>query len=126
MTLEDAINHCRKIANVTTPGNCNAFENSSIMNCTNDKACKECAFYHKQLADWLIELQVLRDSTDCHTNLIYELTEKLKEVTNLLKLAVEDFDSVTPYLSEPYSHFCGRWRYATEAENLINGVSMNE
>lgn len=126
MTLEDAINHCRKVASVETLGNCNAFENNFIMHCTDDSACRECATYHKQLADWLIELQVLRDSTDCHTNLIYELTEKLNEAKKLLKLAVEDFDSVVPYLSEPYTRCCERWRYAKEAEKLINGEDIDE
>ena len=42
MTLEEAIEHCEEVAS----------------NCDN----KECALDHKQLAEWLKELQTLKNS----------------------------------------------------------------
>lgn len=60
---------------------------------------------YRQLAEWLREL---------------------KEAKRLLKAAVEDFNEIKSYLSEPYSHLCDKWRYADEALKLLgdepNGI----
>lgn len=48
---------------------------------------------------------------------------ELKEAKRLLKAAVEDFSEIKPYLSEPYSHLCDKWRYADEALKLIEDKS---
>ena len=59
----------------------------------------ECAADHRQLAEWLKEL---------------------KEAKRLLKLAVEDIESLKPYLAEPYCRLCSdKWRYADEAKKLL-------
>ena len=58
-------------------------------------------------------LQVELDNSHC-------LEIELAEAKQLLKAAVEDFSEVKFYLGEPYSHLCGKWRYADEALKLLN------
>lgn len=48
-----------------------------------------------------------------------EIAEKYNRAKELLKFAVEDFSEMKPYLSEPYSHLCDKWRYTDEALKLI-------
>lgn len=48
-----------------------------------------------------------------------QLISERAEYKRLLKAAVEDFSEMKPYLSEPYSHLCDKWRYADEAFALI-------
>lgn len=48
-----------------------------------------------------------------------EITEKYNKAKELLKFVVEDFSEMKPYLSEPYSHLCDKWRYADEVLKLI-------
>lgn len=52
---------------------------------------------------------------------ICQLEEQLKEAKRLLKAAIEDFNVIKPYLSEPYSHLCNEWRHTDEALKLIRG-----
>lgn len=54
---------------------------------------------------------------------ICQLEEQLKEAKRLLKAAIEDFNVIKSYLSEPYSHLCNEWRYTDEALKLIRGES---
>jgi archaellum component FlaC len=51
---------------------------------------------------------------------ICQLEEQLEKAKELLKFAVEDFSEMKPYLGEPYSHLCDKWRYTDEAEKLLN------
>ncbi len=53
-----------------------------------------------------------------------EIAEKFDKAKELLKAAVEDFSEIKSYLSEPYSHLCDKWRYADEAERLINNINV--
>ena len=49
-----------------------------------------------------------------------EIAEKYDEAKRLLKLAVEDIESLRPYLAEPYSRMCNeKWRYADEAKQFL-------
>lgn len=90
---------------------------------------------HRQLAEWLKELKSLRKKakhlTEWNRKLIDykneiickwgESQEELQEAKRLLKLAVEDIESLRPYLAEPYLHMCNeKWRYADEAKKLLN------
>ncbi len=51
-----------------------------------------------------------------------EYADKFDEAKRLLKLAIEDFADIKPYLSEPHCRLCGNiWRYADEAEKLLKG-----
>ena len=85
------------------------------------------AVHYQQLAGWLKEVETLREDVETWSKnatslqLSYnELLADYKKAKQLLKLAVEDFDDIRPYLSEPYSHICERrWRYADEAEELL-------
>ena len=64
--------------------------------------------------------------TECQNELETEnnqLKSQLQEAKKLLQLAIEDFESVVPYLSEPYSRCCEQWRYADEAKKLIGGIN---
>lgn len=53
-----------------------------------------------------------------------KIAEKFDKAKELLKFAIEDFSEIKSYLSEPYSHLCDKWRYADEAERLINSINM--
>ena len=122
LTLDEAINHCLETAKqleerANTPYKC---EDSELQ----DNACRECAADHRQLAEWLTEL---------------------KEAKRLLKLAVEDFETIESNLEydehcviKTHSIRCDecplsaetiyrcKWRYADEALKLIgdepNGI----
>lgn len=52
-----------------------------------------------------------------------QLKSQLQEAKKLLQLAIEDFESIIPYLSEPYSRCCEQWQYANEAKKLIGGIN---
>ena len=56
---------------------------------------------------------------------ICQLEDQLEKAKELLKFAVEDFSEMKPYLSEPYSHLCDKWRYADEALKLLNDEKIN-
>lgn len=95
----------------------------------------------RQLAEWLRELKELREENkvlmqECDRLIkekgellskvsggdvlrICQLEEQFEKAKRLLKAAVEDFSEIKPYLSEPYSHLCDRWRYTDEALKLI-------
>lgn len=96
MTLDEAIKHCLEVAEQNKTA---ATWQGTIGKLKED--CLQCAADHRQLAEWL---------------------QELKEAKRLLKLAIEDFDDMQPYLSEPYSCICEkRWRYAAEALAQIGG-----
>lgn len=61
----------------------------------------------------------LSDTLELHKDLLQITTNQLAEAKRLLKAAVEDFNEVKSYLSEPYSRLCDKWRYENEALTLI-------
>ena len=149
MNLEEAIEYCldvvkqsqreAEVYDLLAENNNNSYEKLTAsrfyMNCT------ECATEYRQFAEWLTELKELQEENKILTSKcdslikenseLNELKEKavlgicqrearLKEAKELLKFALEDFSEIKPYLSEPYSHLCDKWRYADEAIKLIN------
>ena len=123
MTIDEAIKHCLEVAEQQ--------EADSFIDRLSDddewseslkENCRQCAADHRQLAEWLRELQ---------------------EAKRLLKVAVEDFSFVSENfinnmdsLCSMYNHIAGcvkgcpmsssddfghcKWRYADEAEKLLN------
>jgi len=102
MTLDEAIEYYidvatqRAIADEEMGVNDNSKWNETIF--MTKKKSKQMIADNLQLVEWLKEL---------------------KKAKRLLKVAVEDFSEMKPYLSEPYSHLCDKWRYADEALKLI-------
>jgi hypothetical protein len=107
--------------------------------------CRECAADHRQLAEWLMELKDLRAEQNDQYVFIHELMSELKEAKRLLKLAVEDFETIESNLE--YNEHCVikthsircdecplsattiyrcKWRHADEALKLMgdepNGI----
>lgn len=107
-----------------------------------ERDAEERAEYHEQLAEWLTELKDLREenkvlTSECDRLIkekgellnkvsggdvlrICQLEDRLEKAKELLKFAVDDFSEMKPYLSEPYSHLCDKWRYADEAKKLLD------
>ena len=102
--------------------------------------CMECATEYRQFAEWLTKLKDLQEENKTLTskcdrlikendelnelkeNAVLEICRRearLKDAKGLLKFALEDFREIKPYLSEPYSHLCDKWRYEDEALKLI-------
>lgn len=72
MTLDEAIKHCEEVAEELEKEAQEWHENQvrkcelisfAEMDYTHENECKECAFEHKQLAEWLKELKQLREQT---------------------------------------------------------------
>ena len=116
------------------------------------EAWRECAAYHRQLAEWLTELKELRSIVDACNILavdafaIENLCKELKEAKRLLKLALDDFktlgkqvedkngccslkDNVCPLCvlggENMISDDDCRWRYTDEALALIGEEGGN-
>jgi hypothetical protein len=119
LTLDEAIKHCLEVAEKNET-QADKWQEEGGEEWGKTTACRECAADHRQLAEWLMELKDLRAEQNDQYVFIHELMSELKEAKRLLKLAVEDFDEIRSYLSEPYSHICEkRWRYADEVLKLI-------
>ncbi len=89
------------------------------------------AVHYQQLTGWLKEVETLREDVEMWSKdatslqLSYnDLLANYKKAKRLLKAAVEDFSEIKPYLSEPYSHLCDKWRYADEAEKLLKDEEL--
>ena len=119
LTLEEAISHCLEVAEQNET-QAEKWQEEGGGQWGKTTACRECATDHRQLAEWLMELKDLRAEQNDQYVFIHELMSELKEAKRLLKAAVEDFSEMKPYLSEPYSHLCDKWRYADETENLLS------
>jgi hypothetical protein len=149
MNLEEAIEHCLDVAeqnereaevyDLLAKSHNNSYEKLTASRFYAD--CTECATEYRQFAEWLTELKELQEenkilTSKCNSLIkenseLNELKEKtvlricqrearLKEAKELLKFALADFREIKPYLSEPYSHLCDKWRYEDEALKLIN------
>ena len=141
MTLDEAIRHCEEVA----------WENDKKAMCveeayqtTEQQNCEQCAADHRQLADWLRELQQWRrvySVCPSYEMCIPECKEgydaQIAEYKRLLKLAVEDFKLFSREhdkdrscmmrtmhctecpLNNDKDEPCLEWRYANEAEKLL-------
>ena len=102
--------------------------------------CDKCREEHRQLAEWLKELKLLRADYEKQKSINYELLKENQEFINenkelkrLLRLVVEDFDFIyrehscvaigcstdCPY-SDDETYYCkGEWKHAEEASELL-------
>lgn len=60
-----------------------------------------------------------QEALEKRDKMLRDTVAELCEAKELLKAAVEDFDSIKPYLSEPYSRLCDTWRFKDEALKII-------
>ena len=96
----------------------------------------KCGEEHRRIADWLMELKDLRGAQDDQYVFIRDLMDELKEVKNLLKLAMEDIykarqgfgcaicdmpkDSIERCDVDNVSKDCKFvWKYTNEAKKLL-------
>lgn len=129
MTIEEAIAHAQETAN------------------TRNDLCDKCRDEHRQLAEWLKELKLLRADYEKQKSINYELLEENQEFVNenkelksLLRLAVEDFefifdehsctgarkcDTFCPYNGGEEDCCKGKWKHTEEALKLL-GDEDNE
>ena len=121
MTIDEAIRHCEEVAE-----RYDRVEDSHADDGLKQE-CIQCAADHRQLAEWLTELKQWRrvyGICQSYEMCISECKEgydaQIAEYKRLLKAAVEDFSEIKSYLSEPYSHLCDKWRFADEAQKLLN------
>lgn len=144
MTLDEAIKHCLEEAGELQE-RADSAELIDILDGLDVESCKECAADHRQLAEWLMELKDLRAEQNDQYVFIHELMSELKEAKRLLKLAVEDFETIESNLEydehcviKTHSIRCDecplsattmsaatiyrcKWRHADEALKLIEG-----
>ena len=128
MTIEEAIVHAQETANTRTD------------------LCDKCREEHRQLAEWLKELKLLRADYEKQKSINYELLKENQEFVNenkelkrLLRLALNDFefiydehsctgececDTFCPYNMEK-NRCLGKWKHAEEASELL-GDDDNE
>ena len=135
MTLDEAIRHCEEVAELNEMYCDSADSDSDRIKCAAD---------HRQLADWLRELQQWRrvySVCPSYEMCIPECKEgydaQIAEYKRLLKLAVEDFKLFSREhdkdrscmmrtmhctecpLNNDKDEPCLEWRYANEAEKLL-------
>lgn len=126
MTIEEAIAHAQETAN------------------TRADLCDKCRDEHRQLAEWLTELKLLRADYENQKSINYELLKENqehvnenKELKRLLRLAVEDFETLSdevvsedcdfnlfcklcPFSSnDDYINCAKKWKHAEEALKLL-------
>lgn len=129
MTIEEAIAHAQQAAD------------------TRNDLCDKCREEHRQLAEWLKELKLLRADYEKQKSINYELLKENQEFVNenkelksLLRLAVEDFefifdehsctgarkcDTFCPYNGGEEDCCKGKWKHTEEALKLL-GDEDNE
>lgn len=157
MMIDEAIKHCLEVAekndgeaevyDLLAKNHNNPYEKLTASRFYTD--CAECAADHRQLAEWLMEYKDLKNSIGAvklsNMKEALELIRAYKaeniaqkkliaEYKRLLKLAVEDFDSVVGRLEGndilcmkyiacegcPFNgENCNKWRYANEVLKLI-------
>lgn len=123
MTIEEAIAHAQETAN------------------TRADLCDKCRDEHRQLAEWLTELKLLRADYENQKSINYELLKENqehvnenKELKRLLRLALNDFefiydehsctgececDTFCPYNGGKEDCCKGEWKHSKEALKLI-------
>lgn len=139
LTLDEAIKHCEEVA-IENDSQATEYNEHDEWEFVNKCNCEQCAADHRQLAEWLTELKQWRrvyGICPSYEMCIPECKEgynaQIAECKRLLKAAVEDIHSrdycngciyenaegKEQYLNCEY-HNCFKWRYADEAEKLLN------
>ena len=111
-SLEDAIKHCNEVAERLEGKNGYAYT---------DVTCEECAKEHRQLAEWLRELELHREIhevilqflVDCDLDIC---CDDLMDDAEEQKICEENCDNkclnVYAPIPSPYrSHLCGKWNF---------------
>ena len=128
MTIEEAIAHAQQAADTRTD------------------LCDECRDEHRQLAEWLTELKLLRADYENQKSINYELLKENqehvnenKELKRLLRLAVDGFEHIGKHFTmcshddcDKCPYYIGerlicpdKWKHAEEAMKLL-GDEDNE
>lgn len=124
MTLDEAIRHCEEVAE-----RYDRVEDSHADDGLKQE-CIQCAADHRQLAEWLTELKHLKEEVNLMKPDLDSKNAELKEAKKLLRLAVDGFEYIHPYMSRCNGHcnncpfdnegWCRiNWKYADEAMKLI-------
>ena len=119
MTIDEAIKHCEE-------------EAEKYMEYGIETECYQCGKEHEQLAEWLKELKHLKEEVKLMKPDLDSKNAELKEAKKLLRLAVDGFEYIHPYMSRCNGHCnncpfdnegwcCINWKYADEALKLIGG-----
>ena len=144
MTIDEAIKHCEEVADANDQGLYDAIALGG-QNPTQEEiaVCEQCAADHRQLAEWLRELQQWRrvyGVCPSYEMCIPECREgynaQIAEYKRLLRLAVDDFDLYGSLKDLKYGEriknpryrdfkrifdiLDNTWRYADEATELLN------
>lgn len=124
MTIDEAIEHCMEVAEQNeTKALRISWQNKGTLLDREAKECRRCAAEHRQLAEWLRELQELRSLKSDYV--IFRA-----EAKRLLELALQDLaeadhcglckhepDDIATCQRKPIN--CFVWRYSDEAEKLF-------
>ena len=140
LNLDTAIKHCLEVAE-QNDAQAEKWREEGGKTTT----CRECAADHRQLAEWLMELKDLRAEQNDQYVFIDELMSELEEAKGLLKLALNDFETIESNLEydehcviKTHSIRCDecplsaetiyrcKWRHADEALKLIGGSENAE
>ena len=89
MTLDEAIQHAREVANEQKRRSGICIQNDS--ECDKFSDCLKCAEEHEQLAEWLEELKALKNGLDIKCDNLNEDLEKGKKIG--YNKAIDDFKS---------------------------------
>ncbi len=92
MTIDEAIKHCRQAA----------MDNR-------EAGCEECAEEHKQLAEWLEELQMWREHYDCHRGRFVRDEKRFgdNELRCSVCGAILEGELATKWRTNYYCYHCG-------------------
>ena len=116
MTIEEAIAHAQQAAD------------------TRIDLCDKCREEHRQLAEWLKELKLLRADYEKQKSINYELLEENQELVNenkelkrLLRLAIEDINRFARCVDfrdckdccMAFTLYSCKWQHAEEALKLL-------
>ena len=116
MTIEEAIVHAQETANTRTD------------------LCDKCREEHRQLAEWLKELKLLRADYEKQKSINYELVEENQELINenkelkrLLRLAIEDINRFARCVDfrdckdccMAFTLYSCKWKHAEEAMKIL-------
>ena len=130
LTLEEAISHALEVAEQEE---CfiNYPHSDIVLGDLDIESRKHYVAEQKQLAEWLMEYKDLKAEQNDQYVFIHELMSELKEAKRLLKAAVEDLNFESQCRNCKHKEYglntvckeCRgnkyKWRYADEAEKLI-------
>ena len=110
MTIDEAIRHCREVAeeqeelyricpvNESEMYHCNGTKNCRILKKGKNKGCKKCAGEHRQLIEWLEELKDYRDKNKMVVRIdVDSIKDKIEELS---KYAESQYDKAIDDIKE--------------------------